>query len=234
MLYKCQPRLPSPIRGKITSSNICCSRGFPSMCQFSASRFVSVSDLTSRANYAEPAACQVQHIDTSWGKKVNLCGQILASTPAVWLYNRRLGWKGEETRTNCPPTSETEFLCSFYVPHYKSLWVMNPKPLEPLAHGLYEAEWDSRLQSFGAHEGYRSISILQSKTMFRLPHLSCGSLGAVPLWLEAQAVVHRVGGRPTDVWSQFNLLTYNFRTEICTYNYKSSCQSWHQYDLTHL
>lgn len=100
---------------KITSSNICCSCGFSSVCQFSPSRFLSVSDLTRQANCAEPAACQVQHIDTSWGKKVNLCWQTLTTALPVWSYPRHLRWEGGETsslqrkiRTNCQPSSETE------------------------------------------------------------------------------------------------------------------------------
>lgn len=100
---------------KITSSNICCSHGFSSVCQFSPSHFLSVSDLTRQANCAEPAACQVQHIDTSWGKKVNLCWQMLTTALPAWLNPRHLRWEGGETtslqremRTNCQPHSETE------------------------------------------------------------------------------------------------------------------------------
>lgn len=100
---------------KITSSNICRSRGFSSVCQFSPSRFLSVSDLTRQANCAEPAACQVQHIDTSWGKKVNLCWQMLSTALPVCLYPRHVRWEGGETiflqreiKTNCQPHSETD------------------------------------------------------------------------------------------------------------------------------
>lgn len=58
---------------KITSSNICWSRGFYAARQFSPSRFLSVSDLTRQANCKKPADCQVQQIDTSWGKKKSIC-----------------------------------------------------------------------------------------------------------------------------------------------------------------
>lgn len=80
---------------KITSSNICWSRGFSSVCQFSPSRFLSVSDLTRQANCREPAACQVQHIDTSWGKKVNLCWQTLTTALPVWSNLMHLRWERE-------------------------------------------------------------------------------------------------------------------------------------------
>lgn len=100
---------------KITSSNICWSCGFSSVCQFSPIRFLSVSDLTRQANCKEPAACQVQHIDTSWGKRVNLCWQTLTTALPVWLYPMLLGWeRGEcpgllrEINTNSQSRSKTE------------------------------------------------------------------------------------------------------------------------------
>lgn len=82
---------------KITPSNICCDCRFFSVCQFSPSHFLSVSDLTRQANCTEPGACQVQHICTSWGRKVNLRWQTLTIALPAWSYPRHERWKGGET-----------------------------------------------------------------------------------------------------------------------------------------
>lgn len=109
---KCQHRLPSP-----KSDYQIFAVDSNSVSQFSPSHFLSVSDLTRQANCTEPLACQVQHIDTSWGKKVNLCWQMLtaAVVRAGWTPGNRNGRKKIKTplvcrrkiRAKCPPNPQT-------------------------------------------------------------------------------------------------------------------------------
>lgn len=114
MLHKCQHRLPFPIQRKSHHQIFAATVGF-SVCQFSPSHFLSVSDLTRQANCAEPAACQVQQTCTSWGRKVNLRWQTLTIALPAWSDPRHERWKREETislqreiKTTCQPNFQTQ------------------------------------------------------------------------------------------------------------------------------